>query len=369
MVTVTTDGLNIELGEFRLTNVTMEAQAGVYFVLLGPTGAGKTVLVECIAGLHKPASGRVLLGGRDVTELPPEDRDIGYVPQDYALFPHMTIATNIAFGMKVRRFSSQLVRERTQELAALLHIDHLLSRYPLTLSGGEKQRAALARALAVKPKVLLLDEPLAAVDEGTRDRLCVELREIQRNTGVTVLHVSHSFEETLALADQVGVMRDGQMVQYGTPDDIFHRPATSFIAEFTRTENIFAVASPPTAIGQDRVEVTVVNGRLRLAARCPDTRWSQATHLVVRPEDVRLVVGPPSSTTGGDVPATNALVGRVTRVTNKGALRRVEVETEGGVVWVALVPRSTELEMKDSTPAQVSLVLDAKDLHLIVPQV
>jgi molybdate/tungstate transport system ATP-binding protein len=198
--------LSIRLGEFDLRNISLEVREGEYFVLLGPTGTGKTVLVECIAGLHRPKSGRIFLNGRDITDLPPEERGIGYVPQDYALFPNLTAFENIAFGLRVRKFPEAMVRRKVQELAEWLGITYLLHRLPLTLSGGEKQRVALARALAVEPKVLLLDEPLAAVDEQTRERLCRELKAIQRQTGATFVHVSHNFEETLAVADRIGVM-------------------------------------------------------------------------------------------------------------------------------------------------------------------
>ena len=156
--------LSIRLGEFDLRDISLEVREGEYFVLLGPTGTGKTVLVECIAGLHRPKSGRIFLNGRDITDLPPEERGIAYVPQDYALFPNLTAFENIAFGLRVRKFPEAMVRQKVQELAEWLGITYLLHRLPLTLSGGEKQRVALARALAVEPKVLLLDEPLAAVD-------------------------------------------------------------------------------------------------------------------------------------------------------------------------------------------------------------
>jgi len=232
------ENLSIRLGEFDLRDISFEVREGEYFVLLGPTGTGKTVLIECIAGLHRPRTGRIILNGRDVTDLPPEERGIAYVPQDYALFPNLTAFENIAFGLRVRKLPDSKVRARVYELAEWLGITYLLDRLPLTLSGGEKQRVALARALAVEPQILLLDEPLAAVDEQTRERLCRELKTIQRQTGATFVHVSHNFEETLAVADRIGVMnfvegteegkrgtrlRIGQLLQVGTPEEIFYR--------------------------------------------------------------------------------------------------------------------------------------------------
>ncbi|RKY03149.1 hypothetical protein DRP77_06765, partial [Candidatus Poribacteria bacterium] len=182
--------LNAQAGEFRLKDIDLEIGKGEYFVLLGPTGAGKTFLIECICGLRRIESGRILINGRDVTHLEPAERNLGYVPQDYALFPTMTVFENIAFGLKVRRASN--VEERVLKVAEMLRITHLLDRYPQGLSGGEKQRVALGRALVIEPDALLLDEPLSALDPATAETLCRELKRVQRETGVTTIHVCHN---------------------------------------------------------------------------------------------------------------------------------------------------------------------------------
>ncbi|RLI11407.1 hypothetical protein DRO33_04125, partial [Candidatus Bathyarchaeota archaeon] len=229
---IRTENLSIDLGEFRLKNVTVEIKEGEYFVLIGPTGAGKTVFVECLAGLYKPDSGRIYLLDEDITDLPPEERGMGYVPQDYALFTHMNVYENIAYGLKERRVPRREVKKRVEEIADLLGIGHLLHRRPSTLSGGEQQRVALARALAIRPRVLLLDEPLSALDEVTRDETIAELRRIHKETGTTVVHVCHDFDEMLALADRVGVINDGALLQVGTPLEVLWRPADEFVARF-----------------------------------------------------------------------------------------------------------------------------------------
>jgi len=364
--------LSIRLGEFDLRDISFEVQEGEYFVLLGPTGTGKTVLIECIAGLHRPRTGRIILNGRDVTNLPPEGRGIAYVPQDYALFPNLTAFENIAFGLRVRKLPNEKVRAKVLELAEWLGITYLLDRLPLTLSGGEKQRVALARALAVEPQILLLDEPLAAVDEQTRDRLCRELKTIQRQTGATFLHVSHNFEETLAVADRIGVMnfteetenkgsgsklRVGRMLQVGTPEEIFYRPANEFVARFTRAENIWR----GEVKGQTSEWVQVwLNGAV-LWVQVPEGQQvlkSEVT-VVVRPERVRLL---PTKTHPSE--QMNLLHGEVIAMTDKGAMWRVEVTTEIGVNVVALLSKREAEQIGLMLGQSVIVVLEPSFIHL-----
>ncbi|MCX7967800.1 MAG: ATP-binding cassette domain-containing protein [Armatimonadetes bacterium] len=366
------ENLSIRLGEFDLRDISFKVDDGEYFVLLGPTGTGKTVLVECIAGLHRPRAGRIVLNGRDVTNLPPEERGIAYVPQDYALFPNLTAFENIAFGLRVRRLPDERVRAKVLELAEWLGIAYLLDRLPLTLSGGEKQRVALARALAVEPQILLLDEPLAAVDEQTRERLCRELKSIQRQTGATFIHVSHNFEETLAVADRIGVMnftegtgdegrgtrlRIGRLLQVGTPEEIFHRPANEFIAQFTRAENIWR----GEVKGQTSEWVQVwLNGT---------TLWVQLTGgqqapkgevaVIVRPERVKLL---PAKTNLNE--QMNLIHGEISSMTDKGAMWRVEVATEVGVVVVALLSKREAEQLGLALGQSVAVALEPSFIHL-----
>lgn len=364
--------LSIRLGEFDLRDISLEVHKGEYFVLLGPTGTGKTVLVECIAGLHRPKSGRIFLNGRDITDLPPEERGIAYVPQDYALFPNLTAFENIAFGLRVRKLPEAIVRQKVHELAEWLGITYLLHRLPLTLSGGEKQRVALARALAVEPQVLLLDEPLAAVDEQTRERLCRELKAIQRQTGATFVHVSHNFEETLAVADRIGVMnftegtgdegrgtrlRVGRLLQVGTPEEIFYRPANEFVANFTRAENIWR----GEVRGQTAEWVQVwLNGAV-LWVQLPEGQsvLKGEVSVVVRPERVRLL---PAKVQGSE--QMNLLHGEITAMTDKGAMWRVEVAMEIGINVVALLSKREAEQLGLALGQSVAVAFDPSFIHL-----
>jgi len=325
-------GVTIQLGEFAVREATLDIGAGEYFVLLGPTGAGKTVLLECIAGLHRPDHGDILIGGRRVNGVPPERRGLGYLPQDYALFPHLDVAKNIAFGMRLRKHPPAEVRAKVDELAGLLGITHLLHRSPLRLSGGERQRVALARALAIEPQVLLLDEPLSALDEQTRENLCVELRRLHEELGTTTVHVSHNFEETLMVADRIGIIHQGRLQQVGAPEEVFHRPASEFVARFVRSDNLL------------RGHARKRNGLL--AVRVGELELFAAdgaegdVFLVVRPEEVRVSRQP--------LPPgrPNVLSGRVGRIVDRGPLVRLDIEV--GVTVVALLARPAfrESELK-----------------------
>lgn len=342
-------GLSITLGEFSLKSIDLRVEEGEYFVILGPTGAGKTVLVECIVGLHAPSTGRVLLDGSDVTDARPEHRNVAYVPQDYCLFPNMTVARNIGFGLRIRKRPEPEIDRRVEQLARMLHIESLLGRHPLTLSGGEKQRVALARALAIEPRVLLLDEPLAAVDERTRERLCEELKTVQRELGTTTIHVSHNFEETLAVADHIGVFDDGVIRQVGTPFEVFHRPADEFVASFVGCENIIEGRADVTPDG-----TLFVAGTLRLAV---DTSYHDSVRMVIRPECLRL--GPePVEEIGNVMPA------RVVRVVDKGPMLKAYVEAAGHE-WGVLLSAHEAGETGIGTGVQSWLIAPREHIHII----
>jgi len=316
-------GVSIRLGEFAVHDATVEMRAGEYFVLLGPTGAGKTVLLECIAGLHRPERGDVLIAGRRVNDVPPERRGLGYLPQDYALFPHLNVRRNIGFGMKLQRRPAAEIERQVGQLAEMLGITHLLHRSPVRLSGGERQRVALARALAIGPRVLLLDEPLSALDEQTREGLCVELRRVHEELGTTTVHVSHNFEETLMVADRIGIIHQGRVQQVGTPEEIFRRPASEFVARFVRSDNILA----GEAVRRDGGLVVKVGEVEFRAAEGPEGK----VFLTVRPEEIMVSRQAPGS---GHL---NVMSGRVCRVVDRGPLVRVDME--GAVTLVALLAR------------------------------
>jgi molybdate transport system ATP-binding protein len=244
---VSVEGLAIRLGEFAHEGTSLTVREGDYFCLIGPTGAGKTVLIESIAGLQRPQAGRITIEGRDVTELPPHARGVGYVPQDYALFPHMDVAANIAYGLVERRTAHMQIQAKVQETAELLGIGRLLHRRPLTLSGGERQRVALARALVLGCKLLLMDEPFGALDQVTKATLFPMMTELRDRMGLTILHVTHDFSEAYALADRVGVIHGGRLLQVGTVEEVFTAPRSRTVAAFTGMGNIWEVPRVPSS--------------------------------------------------------------------------------------------------------------------------
>jgi ABC-type sugar transport system ATPase subunit len=231
--------LNGNLGEFHLKNNNLIVADHEYLVLLGPTGAGKTVLIEYIIGMFKPQSGSILLNGADITAVAPEDRFIAYVPQDYALFPNMNVKKNIAYGLVARKTDPDEIEEAVSGMMMSLSIDHLKNRMPLHLSGGEKQRVAIARALVTKPKVILLDEPLSAVDECLRSEMAMQLRSIQQQNKASFIHVCHNFEEASDVADRIAIMNGGEIIQIGTLEDVKNNPSSVFVAKFLKTQNLF----------------------------------------------------------------------------------------------------------------------------------
>jgi ABC-type Fe3+/spermidine/putrescine transport system ATPase subunit len=231
------ENISLRLGTFALKNFSLKTEQGEYLVLLGPTGTGKTVLLETIAGLHRPSAGTISLAGHDITRMAPEKRHLGVVYQEYALFPHLSVAGNIGFGLRMRGYGRAGERRAVEEMAAFLGIDHLLQRMPKTLSGGEQQRVALARALVLKPQMLLLDEPLSALDRMTKERFVEELKQIHRKLGITILHITHDLGEACFLADRLAILRDGVLLQTDSPDRIMTRPQDRFVAELVGHRN------------------------------------------------------------------------------------------------------------------------------------
>lgn len=255
-------GLTACQGEFRLGPIDLDLEDGGYLTILGPSGSGKTVLLEVCLGLAASTGGRLWLDGAEATGLPPEQRRIAYLPQDLALFPHLSVRDNILFGARQRRLSAETTGERLRELTALLDLDGILARPSIeTLSGGEKQRVALARALLPGPKLLFLDEPFSALDAAIKRQLQIKLRQINRELGVTILHVTHDQEEALLLGERIAVMIAGTLRQVGGRDDIYYRPASLAVARFLRNQNIFAAT----------VERIDADGTLRLAGALPLT--------------------------------------------------------------------------------------------------
>lgn len=222
---------------FAVQDFNLDVQKGEFVSFLGPSGCGKTTTLRMIAGFETPTSGHIVLDGRDITDIPPNQREVGMVFQSYALFPNMTVAGNVGFGLKVMKKPVDEIKERVNEMLALINMPEYANRYPHQLSGGQQQRVALARALALRPEVLLLDEPLSALDAKIRVSLRSEIRAIQQKLGITAIYVTHDQEEALSLSDRVVVMNAGKMEQVGTPFEIYNFPTTRFVASFVGTLN------------------------------------------------------------------------------------------------------------------------------------
>jgi putative spermidine/putrescine transport system ATP-binding protein len=221
-----------------VAGIDLDVMDGEFFTLLGPSGSGKTTTLRMIAGFELPTAGEVLLGGRDVSKLPPYERDVNTVFQDYALFPHMNVGDNVGYGLMVKRVKRAERRERAAEALAMVRLEGFERRKPSQLSGGQRQRVALARALVNRPRLLLLDEPLGALDLKLREEMQIELKTIQREIGITFIFVTHDQDEALTMSDRIAVFNDGRVVQVGTPADVYERPATAFIAGFVGTSNL-----------------------------------------------------------------------------------------------------------------------------------
>lgn len=276
-------GISKRFGKFEaLKGISLDVREGEFVCLLGPSGCGKTTLLRIVAGLDVQDEGRVFLGGRDVSHLPPGARDYGIVFQSYALFPNLTVAANIGYGLVNRRRAKREVAARVAELLELVGLQDQGAKYPVQLSGGQQQRVALARALAPSPSLLLLDEPLSALDARVRARLRDEIKDLQRRLGVTTIMVTHDQEEALALADRIVVMNRGVIEQIGTPAEVYATPATAFVADFVGVMNLIAA----TVVDARAVEIL---GRRFCVSRMPDGLPPGANVRVgFRPEDVRV---------------------------------------------------------------------------------
>lgn len=229
-----------KLGEFHLSDIDLEISEGTYYVLLGRSGSGKTQLLELIAGLNKPDTGEIWLDNKNITRKKIQDRGIGLVFQDYAIFPNMTVFGNIAYSISSGKAEKMLVKERVAKIASELNITHLLSRDTKHLSGGELQRVALARTLITSPRLLLLDEPMASIDASLKDDIRRLLRRLNRE-GLTIIHVTHDYKEAVSLASRVGVIHNGRIIQEGNPDDVFRKPVNKFVARYSGIRNFFRV--------------------------------------------------------------------------------------------------------------------------------
>ena len=281
-VTKTFDGRVVAVDE-----VTLDVAAGEFFSLLGPSGCGKTTSLRMIAGFEHPDSGRVHVGGRDITDLPVHRRDMGMVFQSYALFPHRTVAENVAFGLRMREVPKPEIVRRVAAALAQVALTGLEERKPGQLSGGQQQRVALARALVVEPPVLLCDEPLGALDRKLRQQMQFELKELQKRLGVTLVFVTHDQEEALAMSDRIAVMNKGKVEQVGSPTEIYERPRTRFVADFIGEINILEAGGLPRALRPEKIRLVASSGA-RVAGKVETANYlGGSTLLRVRAEDGR----------------------------------------------------------------------------------
>jgi ABC-type sugar transport system ATPase subunit len=306
------EGVSCEWPEFAIRDITLELQNGEYLTIVGPTGAGKTLLLELILGIHCPDKGRIFLDGVDVTHTPPEKRGIGMVYQDYLLFPHLNVARNMAFGLRYKQNLATESESRIQKTARLLGIEHLLHRYPATLSGGEKQRVAIGRALVTEPRLLLLDEPLSALDWRNARRLRAEIQNLHRTQKLTIVHVSHDLAEVRAFGGQIALIDEGMLKALGSAEDMLRRPPTAFAANFFGCVNLFEARC-----AEDSAWVQA--GPLKAQHSGPD---GSRFHIVVHPDEVTLL---PHSVEDGP----NRLRAVVSNLTDEGSYVSVAINVNG----------------------------------------
>ena len=337
--------LLVKLKNIRIEIPQLRIERGDYLAIIGMTGAGKTVFLETMAGFHKPAGGEINLEGRRIDILPPKERNLAIVYQDYMLFPHMNVRENIQYGLRIRGLKDD---GEIEEIAKELEIDNLLDRFPQTLSGGEKQRCALARALIIKPQLLLLDEPFAALDPKTREKARVIVKRITEKYGITVIHVTHQMEDVFALANKVLVMKSGKVVQFGDVDEIISKPANEYVAHLF-SSNVFK------CIANDKKSYTLLKcGPVELITI---DRAQGEVLVTIRPEDIIISREKISSS------ARNILQGKIVRVEQRGRLVWLTVDF-GIVLKVLLTPNSLQmLRLEDGS--EVYGIFKASALHVI----
>ncbi|MGO9387984.1 MAG: tungstate ABC transporter ATP-binding protein WtpC [Methanobacterium sp.] len=343
------ENLSRDWKEFKLTNITLEVEAGEYFVILGPSGSGKTMLLELIAGIWYPDTGKIYINDKEVTLLPPEQRGVGFVYQNYMLFPHKNVFENISFGLSLRKRNKEEIRTEVDEIMNLFDISHLANRMPRTLSGGEQQRTALARALIIYPKLLLMDEPLSALDRITREELIVEMKGINKKFNTTIIHVTHNFDEALALADRIAILRHGEISQVGDSTEIFRHPKDKFVADFVGVENIIAgIASEAGG------KLTVIDtGNIYIYS---SEQKEGNVHVTVRPEDITLAMEKVSTS------ARNVFMGNIKEIIDQGALIKLTIDV--GESLVVFLTRQSFLDMELNIGKSVWTYFKATAVHM-----
>ena len=341
--------LCVQMGKFFLKNVNLEVRDGEYFVLLGPTGSGKSVLLESIAGLTSVTSGEIWINGRDVTNLNMASHNIGFAFQDYALYRHLSVRDNISFGLMWQDLKQKDIDKAVDRAVDLLHLENLLDKKSWTLSGGESQKIALARAIAIKPDLLILDEPLSAVDAETKEDYERELRELHDHLELTTIHVTHSFEEAVALGDRIAVIMNGEILQVGTPEEIFLYPQSEKLARFLMTRNVFG--GEITLDTNDR-KVFSINGT-RIVV---NTGLEGKAHISIRPENILVSREPVDS------PGNNCIEGIVTRIVDRGTITHIKVDVPPEFTCLALRRSLKELSLSEDD--RIFLTFEVSDVNV-----
>jgi ABC-type Fe3+/spermidine/putrescine transport system ATPase subunit len=344
-------GLSLNIGEFHLQDVNLSIDDGEYFVVLGPTGAGKTVLIECIAGLHHVKKGEIWLNRNDITHTASEDRKVGYVPQDYVLFPFLNVADNIAFGLRQSRHSRDATRESVNSLARMMGISHLLHRDTRSLSGGEKQRVALARALAPSPEILLLDEPLSALDLRTAKYLRLELLRVHHALGLTTIHITHDLMEAMQVADRVAIVQNGRVEQVAEPERMLFYPEGEGVADFIGAPNILD-CDYCRDLGQGIVEVGC--GSLKLTVPHEGTAVQK---VAILPRHIYVSKTRPPGL------SVNGFQGVVTAINHVGNTARIWMEV-GDTSLMAELPSYLFEEMDLAVGREVFIILRMRRIRV-----
>ncbi|MEM1679191.1 MAG: ABC transporter ATP-binding protein [Ignisphaera sp.] len=336
-------------------NVSLSVNLGEIFSLLGPSGCGKTTTLRIIAGLVKPDSGRVYIGGNDVTDIPTEKRNVGMVFQNYALWPHMTVYDNIAFGLKLRRLPQEEIRRRVKEVLALVKLEGFENRYPTQLSGGQQQRVSLARALALNPEVILLDEPLSNLDAKLREELRYELRTLLKSLKITSVYVTHDQLEALTISDRIAVMNHGRIVQIGTPREVYEEPTNRFVAAFIGESTIIEGKLIDV---EDNYGVVKLKGGIKIRGRIP--RGVSLT----RNSDVMLIIRPEAIHVSEETPGENILVCKPVREIYIGERIEYRLDCEGYELKLKLPsnkPLSMGSEISVSLDSQRTIIVGKKE--------
>ncbi|MCS0494527.1 ABC transporter ATP-binding protein [Ancylobacter sp. MQZ15Z-1] len=315
-------------GEFTaLSPSSLDVHQGEFLTLLGPSGSGKTTLLMMVAGLVVPSGGEIRIDGRVATSVPPSKRDIGMVFQNYALFPHLTVFENIAFPLRMRRVPEAQIRKDVMRVLEMVELPHVAERVPRALSGGQQQRIALARCIVYAPSIILMDEPLGALDKRLRDQLQIEIKNLHKSLGTTILYVTHDQQETLTMSDRICLMNHGRIEQVGTPTDLYFTPKTEFGAAFLGESNILPIADVTASDGG--ISFTLpLDGHVRMSAPHSTVAPADAAKIMLRPEWLSVTVAPPQE-------AFNSVRGKVADIIFTGEVTRYFVSTGSGTPLAA----------------------------------